>query len=127
MGDHVFSASDGQWFFGGENIDGQTGHIGYDDADSTLDSTGKGAVLFEPVATNGISRFELSISVTASNPGGFDLSRTDGDKLSVEVRTDDGPFEEIARFKGTRSNSPLVAPAPKHIRPKGSAPSRWHR
>ena len=110
MGDHVFSASDGQWFFGGENIDGQTGHLGYEDADSTLDSTGKGAVLFEPVATNGISRFELSISVAASNPGGFDLSRTDGDKLSVEVRTDDGPFDEIARFKGTRSNSPLVAP-----------------
>ena len=109
-GDHIFTASDGQWFFGGENIDGQTGHIGYDDADSTLDSTGKGAVLFEPVATNGISRFELSISVAASNPGGFDLSRTDGDKLSVEVRTDDAPFEEIARFKGTRSNSPLVAP-----------------
>ena len=110
MGDHIFAATDGQWFFGGENIDGQTGHTGYDDGDSTLDDAGKGAVVFVPVPTNGIGSFELSISVAASNPGGFDLTRAEGDKMSIEVRSDDGPFLEIARFKGTRSNSPLVAP-----------------
>ena len=110
MGDHIFAPTDGQWFFGGENIDGQSGHTGYDDGDSALDDAGKGAVVFLPVPTNGISNFELSVSVAASDPGGFDLSRTEGDKLSIEVRSDDGPFVEIARFNGTGSNSPLVAP-----------------
>jgi len=109
-GDHIFAASDGQWFFGGENIDGQTGHVGYNDGDSTLANDGKGAVLFEPVSIEGLASLEVVLSVAASKPGGFDVTSADGDKISVDVRIDDGPFEEIARFKSSQTNGPLKAP-----------------
>lgn len=107
MGDHIFTAPDGQWYFGGENIDGQTGHVGYDDGDSTLDNPGKGAVLFEPVSISGLGNLEVVLNLGASDRGGFDTSKADGDKVSVDVRIDDGSFEEIARFSGSGK---LIAP-----------------
>ena len=84
-GDHLFDTPDGQWFFGGENIDGQPGHVGYDDGDATLATVGKGAVIFEPVSIEGLSSVEVVLSVAASSPGGFDASSADGDKLSVDA------------------------------------------
>jgi hypothetical protein len=109
-GDHIFEASDGLWFFGGENIDGQPGHVGYNDGDSSLANAGKGAVVFEPVSIAGFVSLDVVLSVAASDPGGFDVSNADGDKLSVEVSIDEGPFEKIAQFKSTQSNGPMIAP-----------------
>ncbi len=108
--DGGFTDPDGNWYFSAENIDGQPGHITFNDGDGSLSSSGKGAVVFDPVSIAGQAGMRVALQVAASNPGGFDISRSGGDKIGIEVSIDDGPFQEIGRIQSDSENGPLISP-----------------
>ncbi len=108
--DGEFTDPDGSWYFSAENIDGQPGHNTFDDGDGSLSDSGKGAVVFDPVPITGQAGLRVTIQVAASDPGGFDTSRTNGDKVGIEVSIDDGPFQEIGRIQSESENGPMISP-----------------
>jgi len=108
--DGDFTNPDGTWYFSGENIDGQPGYTGFDDGDALLSSSGMGAVVFDPIPITGFTGIEVNLLVAASDPGGFDVSMSSGDKMGIQVSIDNGPFEEIGRIQSSVENGPLISP-----------------
>ena len=100
----------GSWYFSGENIDGQPGSPGFDDGDALLPASGKGAVIFDPISITDLGSIKVTLLVAASDPGGFDISHTNGDKIGIQVSIDNEPFEEIGRIQSNIENGPLISP-----------------
>ena len=108
--DGNFASPDGDWYFSAENIDGQGGYTGFDDGDALLGFSGMGAVVFDPLPITGLTGIEVTLLVAASDPGGFDNSMSNGDKMAIQASIDNGPFEEIGRLQSSVENGPLISP-----------------
>ena len=42
-------------------------------------------MVFDPVPITGLSGIEVTLLVAASDPGGFDISTSNGDKMGIQV------------------------------------------